>query len=126
MPPEEFLRYKEQVLSKKHKSKSHTLDNNIKTKKDKKKRIKKHGIGEIVYYIKENNDISIPSFEIKEGVIIGYSNNQVLVKDFYLTKENKIESNLIAITPLTKEQALFIKAKYDKSVSILIQQQLTR
>lgn len=126
MSPEEFLKYKDQVLAKKHKSKPHELKHTSKQKKQKSK-IKTHTIGDVVYYINEIiNDFGVLDFEIKEGVIIGYNGHQPLVKDFYLTKDNKIESKLIAINPLTKAQANFIMARYKKEVSILIQQQITR
>ncbi len=122
MPPEEFLRNKDKVLNKKHKSKPHLLT--PRSKKKKQSKPKRPDIGDIVYYIKETNQFNIPRFEVKEGVIIGYDREKVLVKDFYITETNKIESVLISIMPLTKEQALFIKAKYDKDVGMLIQTQI--
>ena len=122
MSPEEFLRHKDQVLNKKHKVKSHLLDKQPKPKK--KNKPKRPDIGDTVYYVKETNQFGIPRFEIKEGVIIGYDREKVLVKDFYITETNKIESMLISIMPLTKEQALFIKAKYEKDIGILIQTQI--
>lgn len=124
MSPEEFLQHKEQVLNKKYKCKPHTLE---KPKKPKKKKEKKLTIGDTIYYINEiNNAAGILDFEVKEGIIIGFTSQQPLVKNFYLTKDNKIESKLIAVNPLTKAQADFIMARYKKELSVLMQTQLTR
>ena len=97
------------------------------TKRKKVKKEKQLTIGDSIYYIHEIvNNFGILDFEVKEGIIIGYSGQQPLVKDFYLTKDNKIESKLIAVNPLTKAQANFIMAQYKKELSILMQTQLTR
>lgn len=126
MSPEEFLQHKDQVLAKKYKSKPHELETKQKRKKVKKE--KQLTIGDSIYYIREIINVStgILDFEVKEGIIIGYSGQQPLVKDFYLTKDNKIESKLIAVNPLTKAQADFIMARYKKELSVLMQMQLIR
>ncbi len=121
IPPNEFLLHRDEILSDRYKKKSEE------TPKKEKKKKPQATIGDIIFYIREiTNDFGILDFEIKEGIVIGYNNKQPLVKDFYLTKDNKIESKLIAVNPLTKAQAAYIMARYKKELSVLKQMQIMR
>lgn len=125
IPPNEFLLHRDEILANKyHPNENKKLKETPKKEKRKKPQAT---IGDIIFYIHEIiNDFGILDFEIKEGIVIGYNNQQPLVKDFYLTKDNKIESKLIAVNPLTKAQATYIMARYKKELSVLKQIQITR
>ena len=125
IPPNEFLLHRDEILANKyHPNEKKKLKE---TQKKKKRKKPQATIGDIIFYIHEIiNDFGILDFEIKEGIVIGYNNQQPLVKDFYLTKDNKIESKLIAVNPLTKAQATYIMARYKKELSVLKQMQIIR
>ena len=140
MSPEEFLTHKEEILAKRYqKDKKHKNYQKSDRKKEKinkrltqktKKRkndalytasynLKQpYDIGTTIYYIKEDLTQQKPKFEIKEGVIIGFTYKNtveyVLVKDFFINKQGKIDSELIDVIPLTKPQAIATKLEYEK------------
>lgn len=123
--PNEFLLHRDEILANKYHP--NEKKKSKETSKKEKKKKPQATIGDIIFYIHEiTNDFGILDFEIKEGIVIGYNNKQPLVKDFYLTKDNKIESKLIAVNPLTKAQATYIMARYKKELSVLKQIQITR
>ena len=140
MSPEEFLAHKEEILAKRYSrdkkrkkiQKSDTKQE--KYNKRKKQRLQKrkndvlytasynlkqpYGIGTTIYYIKEDLTQKKPKFEIKEGVIIGFTYKNtveyVLVKDFFINEQGKIDSELLDVIPLTKPQAIATKLEYEK------------
>ena len=140
MSPEEFLAHKDEILSKAYQTdKKHRKYKKSDTKKkklDKRKtqRLQKrkndvlytasydlkqpYDIGTTIYYIKEDLTQKKPKFEIKEGVIIGFTYKNtveyVLVKDFFINEQGKIDSELLDVIPLTKPQAIATKLEYEK------------
>ena len=152
LSPEEFLAHKEEVLSKTYvrdkKRKKYTKSDTKKEKinKRKKQRLEKrkndvlytasynlkqpYDIGTTIYYIKEDLSQKKPKFEIKEGVIIGFTYKNtveyVLVKDFFINEQGKIESELLDVIPLTKPQAIATKLEYEKLTKHLLLQLLKK
>ena len=62
---------------------------------------------------------------VKKGVIIGYAEDDcVLVKEFYPTEYGTIESEIIAVLPFSRKEALDLKAKCDNQVNLILQRQL--
>ena len=140
MSPEEFLAHKDEILSKVYKKdkkqKKYKKSDTKKIKIDNRKtqRLKKrkndvlytasynlkqpYDIGTTIYYIKEDLSQKKPKFEIKEGVIIGFTYKNtveyVLVKDFFINEQGKIDSELLDVIPLTKPQAIATKLEYEK------------
>lgn len=121
LSPEEFLEHKDEILSKKY-------------HKNNKKEQKKHNlqysynIGSNIYYVKEHLSEEKPFFEVKDGIIIGFSYKNTieyaLVKDFYIDKDGKVQSELVETIPLTKIQAIATKIKYEKIIKELFQNQI--
>lgn len=140
LSPEEFLAHKDEILSKSYqrdkKRRKYKKSNTKKVKLDKRKtqRLQKrkndalytasynlkqpYDIGTTIYYIKEDLTQKKPKFEIKEGVIIGFTYKNtveyVLVKDFFINEQGKIDSELLDVIPLTKPQAIATKLEYEK------------
>lgn len=140
MSPEEFLAHKDEILAKRYKKeekrRKYKKSNTKKVKLDKRKtqRLQKrkndalytasynlkqpYDIGTTIYYIKEDLTQKKPKFEIKEGVIIGFTYKNtveyVLVKDFFINEQGKIDSELLDVIPLTKPQAIATKLEYEK------------
>ena len=140
MSPEEFLAHKDEILAKRYKKeekhKRYKKSDTKKLKIDKRKaqRLQKrkndvlytasyslkqpYNIGTTIYYIKEDLTQKKPKFEIKEGVIIGFTYKNtveyVLVKDFFINEQGKIDSELLDVIPLTKPQAIATKLEYEK------------
>lgn len=149
MSPDEFIAHREEVLSRKYKKRTEDERRKGKPRKESKltKRQKKqqkkqerllykasyklqqpYDIGSTVFYVKEiPTKDNKPRFEIKESVVIGYSYKNgieyVLVKDFYIGKDNKIKSELLDVIPLTKAQAIATKIEYERLIKHLISKQ---
>lgn len=135
IPPDEFELNKDAILNGTYHRKSYSTatkeycKNKIK-KTGKSKKHKKNlttiNIGDTVYYIQHSiNDLSSHVI-VKEGIVLGYTNNNtVLLKDFYLNEYNQLESQLIEVIPLSKKQAFILKKRCDKQIdSFLIQRLL--
>lgn len=120
IPPNEFLLHRDEILANKY----HPEENNkAKTKKLKKK--KAASLGDTIYYIQKTSNFMSSKITVKKGVIIGYADDDcVLVKDFYSTEYGTIESELIAVVPFSRKQALDLKAKCDNQVNLILQRQL--
>ena len=148
MSPEEFVAHREEVLSRRYKKfpenerrkrKKHEPKLTRKQKKQQKKQERllykasyrlqqPYDIGTTVFYVKElPSKDNKPRFEVKQGVVIGYSYKAgieyALVKDFYIGKDNKIKSELLDVIPLTKTQAIATKIEYEKLIKHLIAKQ---
>lgn len=148
MSPDEFIVHREEILSRKYKKRSEDERRKRKepqprlTRKQKKQKKKQerllykasyklqqpYDIGSTVFYVKEiPTKDNKPRFEIKESVVIGYSYKNgieyVLVKDFYIGKDNKIKSELLDVIPLTKAQAIATKIEYERLIKHLISKQ---
>jgi len=149
MSPEEFLAHKEEVLSKEYHSAKKERKKLKKQQKIKKSEIKKqkrqkkkeekllltasyklkqpYELGETIYYVKIDLNREEPRFEVKEGVIIGFTYKNtveyVLIKDFYVDQEGNLKSELLDVVPLTKIQAIATKLEYEKIKNHIIQQQ---
>lgn len=150
MSPDEFIAHREEVLSRKYKPRSNKERIHEKDKKKtpkinrkERKRQKKqerllykasyklqqpYDIGTTVFYVKElPSKDNKPRFEVKQGVVIGYSYKAgieyALVKDFYVGKDNKIKSELLDVIPLTKTQAIATKIEYEKLIKHLVAKQ---
>ena len=150
MSPEEFIAHREEVLSRKYKKfereerKYYVKDKKKEPKISRKQRKQQkkqarllykasyklqqpYDIGTTVFYVKELPSQDKPRFEVKQGVVIGYSVRNgieyVLVKDFYIGKEGKIKSELLDVIPLTKTQAIATKIEYEKLIKQLIARQ---
>ena len=149
MSPEEFVAHREEILSRKYKKFPDNERKKRKKREPKKltrrqqKQQKKqerllykasyklqqpYDIGSTVFYVKEiPTKDNKPRFEIKESVVIGYSYKNgienVLVKDFYIGKDNKIKSELLDVIPLTKTQAIATKIEYERLIKHLISKQ---
>jgi len=82
-------------------------------------------LGDTIYYIKKTSTKTDSKVEVKKGVIIGYAKDGcVLVKDFYENLYNKIESELIAVVPLSKKKALDLKYKCDDQMNKILKLQI--
>ena len=150
MSPEEFLAHKDEILAKrykkeeKHKRYKKSDTKKLKIDKRKAKKLQKrkndvlytasyslkrpYDIGTTVFYVKElPSKDSKPNFEVKQGVVIGYSYKAgieyALVKDFYVGKDHKIKSELLDVIPLTKDQAIATKIEYEKLIKHLVAKQ---
>ena len=124
IPPEEFELHREEILNGTYKRKfeKETLVNAIPKKK---KKERAYSLGDTIYYIKKTSIKTNSKVEVKKGVIIGYAENEcVLVKDFYENLYNKIESELIAVVPLSKKKALDLKYKCDDQMNKILQLQI--
>lgn len=133
--PEMFLKYKNEILSGTYKVREpykitpKALDLNKKQRKRiaKSKQQFLYTIGSSIYYIKESLSEIPYDFEIKEGIIIGFTYKEnteyALVKDFYTNTNNQIESQLLEVLPLSKEQAYIAKNNYEKQVQDLLTNQ---
>ena len=119
IPPNEFLLHRDAIL----KGKYHPEDKPEKHKKAKKK--KASDLGDTIYYIQRTSNCMSSKLMVKKGVVIGYAEDDcVLVKDFYPTEYGTIESELIAVVPFSRKQALDLKAKCDNQVNLILQRQL--
>jgi len=123
IPPEEFELHREEILNGtyKRKFKKETLVDTIPKKK---KKERNYSLGDTIYYIKKTSTKTNSKVEVKKGVIIGYAENGcVLVKDFYENLYSQIESELIAVIPLSKKKALNLKYKCDDQMNKILQLQ---
>lgn len=117
--PQEFLLHKDEILNNKY----HPIKENELPKKKKKK--KASDLGDTIYYIQKTSTVMSSKIVVKKGVIIGYAEEDcVLVKDFYPTEKGTIESELIAVVPFSKKQALALKTKCDNTLNQILQRQL--
>lgn len=122
--PREFELHREEILSGKYDPK-HPKEKPIilKNKPQKKKKIT--DLGNTIYYIQQVSTKFSSKIIIKRGVIIGYAGEDcVLVKDFYVNEYNIMESQLIAVVPFSKKEALQIKLQYDNQLTGILQKQL--
>ena len=123
IPPEEFELHKEEILSGRYKEKQ-KKETSTDTIPKKKKKQNKYTLGDTIYYIKKTSTKTDSKVEVKKGIIIGYAENGcVLVKDFYENLYNKVESELIAVIPLTKKKALDLKYKCDDQMNMILRLQ---
>lgn len=119
IPPDEFLLHRDEILANKY----HPENNKSKTKKVKKKKVA--SLGDTIYYIQRTSNFMSSKITVKKGITIGYADDDcVLVKDFYSTEYGTIESELIAVVPFSRKQALDLKAKCDNQVNLILQRQL--
>lgn len=119
IPPDEFLLHRDEILANKYQPEN----NKSKTKKVKKKKVA--SLGDTIYYIQRTSNFMSSKITVKKGIIIGYADDDcVLVKDFYSTEYGTIESELIAVVPFSRKQALDLKAKCDNQVNLILQRQL--
>ena len=118
IPPNEFLLHRDEILANKYHPEPEQ-----KVKKVRKK--KPSNLGDTIYYIQKTSNFMSSKITVKKGVIIGYAEDDcVLVKDFYPTEQGTIESELIAVVPFSRKEALELKAKCDNQVNLIIQRQL--
>ena len=118
IPPNEFLLHRDEILANKYHP-----DKEQKIKKVRKK--KPSNLGDTIYYIQRTSNFMSSKITVKKGVIIGYAEDDcVLVKDFYPTEYGTIESELIAVVPFSRKEALDLKAKCDNQVKCILQRQL--
>ena len=118
IPPNEFLLHRDEILANKYHP-----DKEQKIKKVRKK--KPSNLGDTIYYIQRTSNFMSSKITVKKGVIIGYAEDDcVLVKDFYPTEYGTIESELIAVVPFSRKEALDLKAKCDNQVNLILQRQL--
>ena len=117
--PHEFELHREEILKGKyHPNKDETI------KKVKKKK-KLASLGDTIYYVQKTSTAYSSKVTVKKGVIIGYAEDDcVLVKDFYPTEYGTIESELIAVVPFSKKDAMNLKAKCDNQLNLILQKQL--
>lgn len=117
--PDEFVLHRDEIL----KGKYHPNQEEKKETK-KKKRKKPSDLGDTVYYLQKTSNPSSSKIVVKKGVVIGYEEDGcVLVKDFFLNEFDKIESELIAVLPLSKKKAMELKAQCDEQMNEIIQLQ---
>lgn len=117
--PDEFVLHRDEIL----KGKYHPNQEEKKETK-KKKRKKPSDLGDTVYYLQKTSNPSSSKIVVKKGVVIGYEEDGcVLVKDFFLNEFDKIESELVAIVPLSKKKAMELKAQCDEQINEIIQLQ---
>jgi hypothetical protein len=114
--PEIFLEHKEEILSGSYKVvEPYKINKKHKKRKDK----YEYSIGSPTYYLEELQNEPLPKFEVKEGIIIGFtykdSVEYALVKDFYIIND-KEESKLIEVLPLSKQQAYILKKSYENQI----------
>lgn len=122
IPPNEFLLHRDEIL----KGKYHP-EKEVKEEPKKKRKKKPSDLGDTIYYIQKTSNSNSSKITVKKGVIIGYAEDGcVLVKDFFLNEYEKIESELIAVVPLSKKQAMNLKAKCDDQMNAIIQLQRQR
>ena len=120
IPPNEFLLHRDEILNNKYHPEKEHKDNQ---KKQKKKKLS--NLGDTIYYIQRTSNFLSSKITVKKGVIIGYADDDcVLVKDFFPTEFGTIESELIAVVPFSRKQALELKAKCDNQVNLILQRQL--
>ena len=118
IPPNEFLLHRDEILANKYHP-----DKEQKIKKVRKK--KPSNLGDTIYYIQRTSNFMSSKITVKKGVIIGYAEDDcVLVKDFYPTEYGTIESEVIAVVPFSRKEALDLKAKCDNQVNLILQRQL--
>lgn len=118
IPPNEFLLHRDEILANKYHPNTEQ-----KIKKVRKK--KPSNLGDTIYYIQRTSNFMSSKITVKKGVIIGYAEDDcVLVKDFYPTEYGTIESELIAVVPFSRKEALDLKAKCDNQVNLILQRQL--
>lgn len=124
IPPEEFELHREEILTGTY-SESQQEKKEIISIPKKKKKERNYTLGDTIYYIKKTSTKTDSKVEVKKGVIIGYAKDGcVLVKDFYENLYNKIESELIAVVPLSKKKALDLKYKCDDQMNKILQLQI--
>lgn len=117
--PDEFVLHRDEIL----KGKYHPNQEEKKEIK-KKKRKKPSDLGDTVYYLQKTSNPSSSKIVVKKGVVIGYEEDGcVLVKDFFLNEFDKIESELVAVVPLSKKKAMELKAQCDEQINEIIQLQ---
>lgn len=117
--PDEFVLHRDEIL----KGKYHPNQEKKKETK-KKKRKKPSDLGDTVYYLQKTSNPSSSKIVVKKGVVIGYEEDGcVLVKDFFLNEFDKIESELVAVVPLSKKKAMELKAQCDEQMNEIIQLQ---
>lgn len=123
IPPEEFELHREEILNGTYKRKSEKETSVNTIPKQKKKKLS--NLGDTIYYIQRTSNFLSSKITVKKGVIIGYADDDcVLVKDFFPTEYGTIESELIAVVPFSRKQALELKAKCDNQVNLILQRQL--
>lgn len=121
--PEEFELHREEILNGTYKRKF-KKETPVDTISKKKKKERNYSLGDTIYYIKKTSTKTNSKVEVKKGVIIGYAENGcVLVKDFYESLYNQIESELIAVIPLSKKKALDLKYKCDDQMNKILRLQ---
>lgn len=126
IPPKEFELHREEILKgtydPKHPQEKPII---IKNKTQPQKKKKTFGLGNTIYYIQQTATPFSSKIVVKRGVIIGYAGNDcVLVKDFYINEHNIIESQLLAVIPFSKKEALRIKLQCDNQLTSILQKQL--
>ena len=122
--PREFELHRDEILRGGY-NPHHPKEKIIISKPKPQKKKKTTDLGNTIYYIQQVSTKFSSKIIIKRGVIIGYAGEDcVLVKDFYINEHNIMESQLIAVVPFSKKEALRIKLQYDNQLSLILQKQL--
>lgn len=125
IPPDEFELHRDEILSGKYlkTNKDSSRKESFTQKQTKKQNVV--GLGDMIYYIQAATPELNVEIEIKRGIVIGHTkNDQVFVRDYYLTDQGIIKSKLITVIPLSKKQIMQLKAELDiKRITKILEQQ---
>lgn len=125
IPPEEFVLHRDEILRGNYHQPIEYTEKQIKPTKEKKQKAKP-GLGDEIWFIQKHNTEISSKVIMKKGIVIGYEDDKVLVKNFYKDINGKFQSELVIVIPLTKKHAENLIKQCNNKTNLILRKQFEK